>query len=269
MELIVNADDLGYSVRRDAGILSAFQIGAISSASLIVNGATSVSAARAARMAGLPVGLHLNLTEGVPLTPATHITDAHGVLLYKMQFWSLKKTPQVLGDIAAETSAQLERFKELTGEYPSRVDGHQHAHVARHVPGAIAGILREKGVRYVRIPDQDPDDLTWLDARTRRRYESRYVSTVAARLVYARHGFKSPLCFVGLGMSGAHLTMAHLATCLSKCNGSTELMVHPGFLKPESDSADPFDGDPGRLREYHVLMTVARTYTLVDWSSVH
>lgn len=264
----MNADDLGYSTRRDAGILSAFKLGALSSASLIVNGATSVSAARAARMAGLPVGLHLNLTEGKPLTTVKHITNTQGALLYKMQFWHLKKCQKVLADIYLETSAQLERFKELMGEYPTRVDGHQHAHVARHVPETIAPLLREKGVRYVRIPDQDPDDLTWLDARARRRYETRYVYAVAARLVYAQHGFKSPLCFVGLGMSGSQLTMARLSSCLAKCNGSTELMVHPGFLTPTNDSTDPFDGEPGRLHEYQQLMLVARAFTLVDWSSI-
>ena len=227
MEVIVNADDLGYSVRRDTGILCAFRDGTISSASLIVNGATSDTAAKSAKDARLPVGLHLNLTEGRPLSDAPHIVDERGYLLYKMNFWYLKKTPQVLADIARETRAQLEKFKDLMGDYPTRVDGHQHVHVARQVPETIAPVLRECGVKCVRIPDQDPDHMDWLDAQTRRRYESRYVPSVTARLVYGRHGLKSPMSFVGLGISGGEMTMERIHTCMRKCIGTTEFMVHP------------------------------------------
>ena len=268
MEVIVNADDLGYSVRRDTGILCAFRDGTISSASLIVNGATSDTAAKSAKDARLPVGLHLNLTEGRPLSDAPHIVDERGYLLYKMNFWYLKKTPQVLADIARETRAQLEKFKDLMGDYPTRVDGHQHVHVARQVPETIAPVLRECGVKCVRIPDQDPDHMDWLDAQTRRRYESRYVPSVTARLVYGRHGLKSPMSFVGLGISGGEMTMERIHTCMRKCIGTTEFMVHPGFLTPDSESKDAFDSDPGRLREYHVLKSVACHYTLVDWSTI-
>jgi len=60
--LIINADDLGYSHHRDAGIFAAYRNGYISSASLLVNGTTSREAAKRAREIGMPVGLHLNLS---------------------------------------------------------------------------------------------------------------------------------------------------------------------------------------------------------------
>ena len=268
MEVIVNADDLGYSARRDAGILSAFRDGMISSASLMVTGDSALQSAKSAQQLSLPVGLHLNLSEGRPLTAAPSLVDSAGQLFYKMKFWNLHKSPTVLRDVAAETIAQLETFKQWFGHYPDRVDGHQHVHVARHIPETIAPILREKGVTYVRIPDQDPDNLPWLDATTRRRYERRYVPAVAARLVYSRHGFKSPLCFTGLGISGRDMTLDRIDQCLQHCYGSVELMVHPGFLTPKPASCDAFDADPGRLREYHVLKSVKDKYTLVDWTKV-
>lgn len=150
----------------------------------MVNGVSSDTAAKSAKDVRLPVGLHLNLTEGRPLTDAPHIVDEQGYLLYKMKFWYHEKTPQVLADIARETRAQLEKFKDLMGYYPTRVDGHQHVHIARHVPETIAPLLQEFGVT------------------------------------------------------------------------------------PDSESKDAFDSDPGRLREYHVLKSVARKYTLVDWSTI-
>jgi len=181
--LIINADDLGYSHHRDAGIFAAYRNGYISSASLLVNGTTSREAAKRAREIGMPVGLHLNLSEGYPLTNVPTIQDSDGHMLYKMKFWYLKKTPKVLEDIVTETKAQLEQYKELMGTYPTRVDGHQHVHIARHVPEVLAPLFQQIGVRHIRIPDQDPGELTWLDTTTIKRYKARYVAAVAARLI--------------------------------------------------------------------------------------
>jgi predicted glycoside hydrolase/deacetylase ChbG (UPF0249 family) len=84
MQLIINADDLGYSPHRDAAIFELFRMGKITSASLIVNGPTAATASERARLVGLPIGLHLNLTEGEPLTSG--LVKADGKLAYKMEF---------------------------------------------------------------------------------------------------------------------------------------------------------------------------------------
>ena len=66
-------------------------------------------------------------------------------MLYKMNFWNLKKTPEVLKDIVTETKAQLEQYKELMGTNPTRVDGHQYVHIARHVPEVLAPLFQQIG----------------------------------------------------------------------------------------------------------------------------
>ena len=71
IDLVVTADDLGYSGRRDEGILKAFSEGIVTTASLMVNGKTAASAAKAAKACGLPIGLHLNITEGTPILSAS------------------------------------------------------------------------------------------------------------------------------------------------------------------------------------------------------
>jgi len=266
--LIINADDLGYSPHRDAGIFDAYENGYISSASLMVNGATAVLAAEKVKKIGLPVGLHLNLTEGKPLTDVPALLDSKGQLLYKMNFWWLEKTPEVLEDILKETKAQAERFKELMGHYPTRIDGHQHVHIARYVPELLASYFQEIGVRHIRIPDQDPDDLTWLDAATLQRYNARYVPAVAARLVYCQHGMKATINFIGLGLAGQNMTINRICSAISKCYGTIELMVHPGFLAKTHASDDPFDTDPGRHREYLVLRALKNKYNLIQWSDI-
>src|SRR5246127_5926014 len=65
--LIVNADDLGWTEGVNRGILEAFHNGIVTSTSLLANGAAFAGGMEAARSApGLGVGVHLNLSDGLP-----------------------------------------------------------------------------------------------------------------------------------------------------------------------------------------------------------
>ena len=72
MEIIVTADDLGICPARNRGILRAVRAGVVTSASLMANGVASSPAVRDFIAEGKQqqLGLHLNLTEGRPLSPA-------------------------------------------------------------------------------------------------------------------------------------------------------------------------------------------------------
>ena len=63
--VILHADDLGYSFERDSGILAS----PVTRASLLVNGGSAKSGLERALARGLEVVLHLNLTEGAPISP--------------------------------------------------------------------------------------------------------------------------------------------------------------------------------------------------------
>ncbi|XP_028336009.1 carbohydrate deacetylase isoform X4 [Physeter macrocephalus] len=90
VRLVVTADDFGYCPRRDEGIVEAFLAGAVTSVSLLVNGAASESAAELARRHRIPTGLHANLSEGRPVGPARHgassLLGSEGFFLGKMGF---------------------------------------------------------------------------------------------------------------------------------------------------------------------------------------
>ena len=62
--IAINADDLGYCSERDKGILRAFELGGITSASLLVSGPTAESAAREALENGLEMGDRLHGRQG-------------------------------------------------------------------------------------------------------------------------------------------------------------------------------------------------------------
>jgi len=68
--LIVNADDLGWTAGVNRGIAEAHRNGIVTSASLLANGRAfeeAVEFARATRDLG--VGVHLNLSDGPPVAP--------------------------------------------------------------------------------------------------------------------------------------------------------------------------------------------------------
>jgi len=268
MALRINADDLGYSAHRDAGIFECARRGAIHSASLMVTGATGEEAARRALEMGLPLGLHLNLTEGTPLTDAAALVDETGRMRYKMDFWSVPRTDAWSKAVYAEACAQLDVFQEWTGAYPTRVDGHQHAHVAPGVAQVLAPLFQKAGVTRTRIPDEDLSEFTWLSEDRVARYERRFVPALVSRLVYGRHGIKAPEQLVGVSLCGCDMTAARVRRVLGAATRAVEWMVHPGFL-PSGMVQDAFDADPGRVHECRVLCALSKsgTYYKSDTSS--
>ena len=70
MKIIINADDLGLTKESNYGILKAFERGYVTQTTLIVNSRGSREGAAIAHNYGFQdkTGLHLNLSEGFPLT---------------------------------------------------------------------------------------------------------------------------------------------------------------------------------------------------------
>src|SRR4030088_2090898 len=72
--LIVNADDLGWTAGVNRGIAEAHRNGLVTSASLLANGAAFVDAIQLSRQTpNLGIGVHLNLSDGLPLAQPAKI----------------------------------------------------------------------------------------------------------------------------------------------------------------------------------------------------
>ena len=66
--LIVNADDLGWTEGVNRGIADAFRNGIVTSASMLANGEAFAGGLQIAGQApGLGLGVHLNLSDGAPV----------------------------------------------------------------------------------------------------------------------------------------------------------------------------------------------------------
>src|SRR5579863_3360998 len=72
--LIVNADDLGWTAGVNRGIAEAHRNGIVTSTSLLANGGAFANGVKAAgELPGLGVGVHLNLSDGKPIAPVEQV----------------------------------------------------------------------------------------------------------------------------------------------------------------------------------------------------
>lgn len=274
--LVVCADDLGVDSVADTAIAALAEAGAVTHATLLVNGGggsagpevAAAAAAAVGRHAAL--GLHLNLTEGSALTGASSLTSARGRMLGKFGLRAALLAGRVaLADVARETEAQLLRFEGLVGECCRHLDGHQHVHVLPSLAPTLARVAAAHGVRSVRLPT----------AMAGEEVASRFLREVAAqaavvRTDYAALGICSSAAFLGLSLMGSGCAEAAANALRRIANGgarTAEWMTHPG----RAGAGDRFSTGPARAAEHALLLDPAlgaavrgAGFRLASWAEV-
>jgi len=250
IQLIINADDLGINPERDRGIIEAFEHGIVTSATMIANGLSFASAASHAFSVGLPIGVHLNLSDGATLSgPIKGLTDQDHRLPGKRQLrrYLLGKKHDLAG-IRRELSAQIERVMG-TGLKPGHIDGHQHCHCYPPLIGMVVELAGEYGLDAMRsclpadppdaeIPAELVDDLALLRSLGQ-----------TARTLISGTGIRVTDGLWGLPQMHS-LDTACLCALLERLpEGNWELMTHPG--RPYRQGR-PFEGEQ-RLSEMLAL----------------
>lgn len=162
MKIIINADDLGLTEESNKGISEAFEQGYITQTTFIVNSIRSDEGAALAHYYGFDnkVGLHINLSEGYPLTDdikhyPKYVKD--GKLCYIPEFMSKRSytksplftyhdfihTPEFSKEVHAlrkEIEAQIQKF--ISYGFPCRhIDSHCNQFVDLPVWLAVKPLL--------------------------------------------------------------------------------------------------------------------------------
>ena len=130
MRVIVNGDDLGYTMGINEGMVIASERGILRSTTAIMNGAYIREGAEMMKEhPEIGVGLHLNLTLGKPLTDCPSLTNPDTGLFYAGRTEVWKHNPDY-GEIEREWNAQMEVFQENFGRLPDHIDSHHSVHDA-------------------------------------------------------------------------------------------------------------------------------------------
>lgn len=136
MKIIINADDFGKTQSINKAICYCFEKGFITNTTLMVNMPFADEAVRLAKENGFwdKVGIHLNLTEGIPLNKELQnsklFCDENGVFKGTYQELLLSRfllSKKLRREIDTEIELQLQKFLSYKPDY-LHLDSHHHVH---------------------------------------------------------------------------------------------------------------------------------------------
>jgi predicted glycoside hydrolase/deacetylase ChbG (UPF0249 family) len=204
--LIVNADDFGLTSGVSRGILEAGRHGIVTSTTLLVNRAMSPDQIGELQDSGLGVGVHLNLTLGVPVSDPRRVpslVDAEGRFIRDAREAAARAKPD---EARIELGTQIDAFRRIMGRFPTHLDTHHH--VGRHDP--ILGVVLDFA-RALKVAVRSQDE--------------------AVRGAARRLGLRTPDHFMGESGPEPYWSreraLDHLATLPA---GLSEFMTHPGYF---------------------------------------
>ena len=242
--LIVNADDLGWTEGVNRGILETFHNGIVTSTSLLANGAAFAGGVEAARSApGLGVGVHLNLSDGPPVADRETITT---LLTYDGEFAGgpenllLRRARGGLSlfEVETEWDAQIQKIRDA-GIEPTHLDGHKHVHMLPGLFEIALKLAKGHGIGAVRVSLEASSLRAALSSGAdqhaavvlKQGVQARGLKLLArdAREQAEAAGISTADYFCGIAQTG-ELTLKgveQFVKCLPE--GTTELMCHPGY----------------------------------------
>jgi hopanoid biosynthesis associated protein HpnK len=256
-QLIVTADDFGLTRRISEAIGKAHRQGIVTAASLMANSVAFESAVDILKCnPKLDVGLHLNLTEGQPLTPASQIPSLANStgFLYDHPFKlgaAMFRGKVSAADLEKEVRAQIERCI-AAGASITHIDGHKHVHVLPAALGVVCRVAPHYGIKAVRATVEKTPRLVSFIFRNSSSWPQilkQYVfgKVVSGIWLFAPPAQKwrtlnAPRRIYGITQTGFLdvTTFAEIVRGLE--TGISEIMCHPGYVD------DALTRMPTRLR---------------------
>ncbi len=222
-QLIVNADDFGFTRDVNDGIVRAHREGILTATTLMATGAAFDHAVQLARQnPTLDVGCHLVLV-GSPGYPSTVAQLARDLALGRIA-------------VASELERQVHRIL-AAGLRPTHLDTHKHTHLFPPVLNAVANIAEKFEIPWVRRPFDFP--LSAGGAGFGKRVVSRTFGLVRRRFerVLTQHHCRMTDHFAGFQITGAYDAAALGRLICELPEGTTEFMCHPGLCTAELQAA--------------------------------
>jgi predicted glycoside hydrolase/deacetylase ChbG (UPF0249 family) len=267
--VVFHADDLGLNSAIDDGILDAFTNGVLTSTAVLANGPSAENAIqRVLRLkaawcadghlessrrfllddpdASFDLGIHLNLTQGRPLTGdqyPSELLDEQGCFVGPGKLFAtlVRSRGRLLAALEAELVEQIVWVLDH-GVRPTHVNGHQYIELFPGVSDVVTDLLARFSIEVVRLPMERRLWATallgsglsaWTLAHIKRRFAVRFARQVrVAKLQYADG-------FFGTAHAGRMTISALSRRLVTSVNERlVEIGMHPGHV-PHDRAADP------------------------------
>lgn len=271
--VVFHADDLGLNSAIDEGILHAFTNGVLTSTAVLANGPSAEVALEKVRVCskqwcdgqfGNPrrrllledrrepfdIGVHLNLTQGRPLTGGRYPSE---LLDDQGRFPDARRVfAELLGSrgkwkaaLIAELGAQISWVIDHDVQ-PTHVNGHQYIELFPGISEIIADLLGRFSVRVVRLPIErrlwattliERGVSVWMLAHIKRTFAMRFARHVATANLRHADGF------FGTAHAG-QITISALSRRLlpPTVESLIEIGIHPGDATGDSVGVPLTDG---------------------------
>ncbi len=241
--LIINADDFGLCEGVNNGIAKAHTKGILTSTTLMTNMPSAAEAVKMAKeLPNLGVGIHLNLTDGSPISKESVVAlliDSNGQFkfkpaeLAKKSLISFKFRKAIRTELTAQVQWAIDN-----GIKPTHLDSHKHIHSFPVIYPIVCGLARQFNIRAIRYTYEPSSvyNLPWppVDKESRKRLRITRIMAKINRLQNPQF-FKTKATF-GIAHTG-RIDLYFFNTLASAILPPiVEVMTHPGFL----DGLDKF-----------------------------
>ncbi len=155
-KFILNADDFGKTADYNRGVLNGYNNGFLKSASIVANGEAFDTAVNEIlpECQHLSIGVHLNITNGKPLTDANLLID--NTQEFSNTYISLLKAvknPEILNQIEIEFRAQIEKIASVCKII--HIDSVEHIHSIPQIFDLVCKLADEYKISYIRTFNEE------------------------------------------------------------------------------------------------------------------
>lgn len=243
--LILNADDFGLTPGVNRAIAELHAAGALTSATLMANGAAFEDAvATAHRHPALGVGCHVVFTDGIPLSPPETIPTLLGPNGETFRpslasfFLAVLAGRVKEAEIAIEAQAQIERLRQ-NGITPTHLDTHKHTHILPGVARPLLAVAERLGIKAIRNPFEPAWSIALGESPLIRRAQLGVIGYFRPRflaLPQIRDGRVTTTDgTLGVSATGNLNTRTLCRTLVAMPEGAWELVCHPGYNDSDLD----------------------------------
>lgn len=278
MQLIINADDYGLSQGVTDNILKGFDQGALTGTSIMATGqAFDYAIAEYKKRSNFRLAVHLNLVEGVPLSPLKDIpllvqSNGEFGLSFQQMWWKywrsdLKQKEQWKQQIRQELSAQLKRVVDcFEKDFELNVDSHLHYHMLPFVFECLVDLHDEFPLAHVRLPNEfmffmEEDRQTWKNYLSLAPIKNLLLSELSrpAREQLQEKNIAFNDHFIGILFSGK-MTESVIQYAFEQLPNGTdakccEILFHPGKAKWDEIGLRPAHYSENRQKELETVQS--------------